>query len=898
MSNINFSNPYLLIVGIPLIALVCIPFFLAIKKDGLNFHSITSLVCHILIAIFMTLAFAEMTLRLVVTETNVYVLADVSYSTKNNYETIDNYIDKLSHNLPSNSKMGIICYGKNYETLVELGEPLKSVSESKVDNSKTDLKPALEYTASLFSDSVVKRIVIISDGKNTNELKTSGLISDFESRNIYVDAIYIDSNIDEATKEFQISNVEFNNSTFKNESETAIVTIEANMDLAYAATLSIYKNNDTIPFDTKNISLSKGITKETLKLYTDEAGDYQYRVELSQYKENENDESIDNNEFNNKYYFNQSVKSSLKILYISSSREEFELFESIHPEDTYTIDSYVNDKNVPYTLEKLCEYDQIVISNTDLRTLEHAETIIYNLDTVVSEFGKSLITIGNTYIQNSSSDGEDSNGVLNDFGKLLPVNYNLNKDRDRLTTIILDISKSMATGGAYADGNVFTVAKNTACFMIDSLSDTDYFNVVAFHGSITFPVDIVIASKENKEKAKKIIMDLEAGQATSIGAALEATYNMINNQNFSEKQIYMISDGLSYSNDKTNISEWSSKLGRNNVKINVIHTTKFESITSSEEKEAENLMKEIKSNGSGDYYHVWDDESISNVKLVVYDKITENYIENSKGFPITIAKANNKLVSGITSINNKVTGFYTSREKSTATTVLKISDGDNSYPLYSTWQYGNGSVSSFSTSLSYFADNTTNGYKMISNISDVNKPNLQLYSPYTFEIETNGSISNVSVNSPILNSNAEVELNITLPDGTLLTKYLSFDSEKYITSFDCDLVGTYLLNLKYRIGATEYESSSQIVISYLPEYDSFEYYDASNLYTLVTKGGMVSEDGNLKLVNDDSFILTYKYEFAPLLMILSCVLFVVDIAIRKLRWQDIKDIFKKKQRRA
>ena len=200
--------------------------------------------------------------------------------------------------------------------------------------------------------------------------------------------------------------------------------------------------------------------------------------------------------------------------------------------------------------------------------------------------------------------------------------------------------------------------------------------------------------------------------------------------------------------------------------------------------------------------------------------------------------------------------------------------------------------------VSYFADNTTNGYKMISNISDVNKPNLQLYSPYTFEIETNGSISNVSVNSPILNSNAEVELNITLPNGTLLTKYLSFDSEKYITSFDCDLVGTYLLNLKYRIGATEYESSSQIVISYLPEYDSFEYYDASNLYTLVTKGGMVSEDGNLKLVNDDSFILTYKYEFAPLLMILSCVLFVVDIAIRKLRWQDIKDIFKKKQRRA
>lgn len=897
MSNISFSNPYLLLIGIALIAIVCIPFFLSIKRDGLNFHSITSLVCHVLIAIFMTLAFAEMTFRLVVTETNVYVLADVSYSTKDNYEKIDNYIERLSHNLPNNSKMGVICYGKDYETLVQLGEPLKSVSESNVDNSKTDLKPALEYTASLFTDNVVKRIVIISDGKNTNELNTSGLISDFESRNIYVDAIYIDSNIGEDVKEFQISDVEYNNTAFKNDDETVVVTIEANMNLQYAATLSIYKDDDTIPFDTKNISLTKGITKESLKLYTDEAGDYKYRVELSQYKENENDESIDSNEFNNKYYFNQSIKSTLKILYISSSNEEFELFESIHPDDIYTIDAFVNKKNVPYTLEKLCEYDQIVISNTDLRTLDNAATIISNLDTAVSEFGKSLITIGNTYIQNSTADGEDPNGILNDFGKLLPVNYNTSKDKDRLTTFIIDISKSMATGGNYSAGNVFTVAKNTACFMIDSLNETDYFNVVAFHGSILYPVGIIVASKENKEKAKKIIMDLDAGQATSIGDALEGTYNMINKQNFTEKQIYMISDGASYSADYSNIDSWSRELAKNNVRINVIHTTKFDTIRP-EEKDAQDIMMLIKKNGNGDYYHVWNDESISSVKLVVFDKITENYKEDSNGFTVTIEKANNKLVSGITRIDNKVTSFYTSRAKSTATTVLQIRDDENSYPLYSTWQYGNGSVSSFASSFLYFSDNQSNGYKMISNISDVNKPNLQLYSPYTFEIETSGSITNVNVNSPSLNSNAEVELNVTLPNGTVLTKYLSFDSEKYITSFDCDLVGTYLLNLKYKLGATEYESNSEVIVSYLPEYDSFEYYDPSNLYTLVTNGGIVSEDGNLKLVNDDSFVLTYKYEFAPLLMILSCVLFVIDVAIRKLRWQDIKDIFKKKQRRA
>jgi len=63
---------------------------------------------------------------------------------------------------------------------------------------------------------------------------------------------------------------------------------------------------------------------------------------------------------------------------------------------------------------------------------------------------------------------------------------------------------------------------------------------------------------------------------------------------------------------------------------------------------------------------------------------------------------------------------------------------------------------------------------------------------------------------------------------------------------------------------------------------------------MITNDGNVSEDGKLTISNDGLQMTTYKYEFALVLMVIACALYVVDIAIRKLRWQDIKDLFRKK----
>ena len=158
MSNISFDNPFLLIIGVVLLISLFISFFLCIKRGSFNFHNIASLVIHAVIIVLVTLSMARMKLEMVVTETNVYVMADVSYSSKNNLDNIDTYIKRLNKNLPKNSKLGIVTFAKEPELLVKLGGKIVSVKKSKVDNSETNILDALNYTASLFKNDVIKRV--------------------------------------------------------------------------------------------------------------------------------------------------------------------------------------------------------------------------------------------------------------------------------------------------------------------------------------------------------------------------------------------------------------------------------------------------------------------------------------------------------------------------------------------------------------------------------------------------------------------------------------------------------------------------------------------------------------------------------------------------------------------
>ena len=145
MININFDNPYLLFIFIPMLALVLVPYFIAIRKENKSKATVTALVLHLVIVLLVILAAAGMSNVTVITETELYVLADVSYSMHDKLDIVDEYIAKVEDELPRNSEMGVITFGKNYRLHTPMGAEITSVKSNKVNASATDIASVIRY---------------------------------------------------------------------------------------------------------------------------------------------------------------------------------------------------------------------------------------------------------------------------------------------------------------------------------------------------------------------------------------------------------------------------------------------------------------------------------------------------------------------------------------------------------------------------------------------------------------------------------------------------------------------------------------------------------------------------------------------------------------------------------
>ena len=112
MRNVSFDNPLLLLIAVPLLAAVVLPYLWAIRKENRSKSVVVSLVLHILMVVAITLAAAGTMLTTYMTRTEVVFVADVSYSAQKNLEQVDAHIASVSKKLPRNTRLfGIPCSG-------------------------------------------------------------------------------------------------------------------------------------------------------------------------------------------------------------------------------------------------------------------------------------------------------------------------------------------------------------------------------------------------------------------------------------------------------------------------------------------------------------------------------------------------------------------------------------------------------------------------------------------------------------------------------------------------------------------------------------------------------------------------------------------------------------------
>ena len=879
MSNINFDNPWLLMLIIPLFALAIVPFCIAVRKDNRNGHNVASLILHLAICLCFTLAISGMSYESVVTETNVYVLADISYSAEHNLDDVQQKVNEVAGKLPQNSKMGVICFGRNTQQISDMGGGVPLVSSAtKVDRSATDIGAAIRYAGNLFDAGVIKRIIVITDGVETvasnNIVK---IVNTLQNDGVYIDAVYLDDNLPSDVREVQIDDVEFTQNAYKDKAESVRVMVRANTG-SFARTdgyVSIYRNNERISRVTA--SFYSGLNVVSIPLPTDSAGTFRYeaRVETAE-------SEADYSPYNNSNYFTQRITDKREVLFVGSTQADVTAGRRIYGDDGVT---YITDiSKLPLSVEDMCRYDEIALCNFDVRKVPSWQMFLSSLGAIVNDYGKTLSTYGDTFVQENDGTSEP----LNMLQKILPFNIGNPNQESRLIALVLDISTSMNFESR------LNVAKSAAIQLLQSLNSTDMVMVVGYSGVVRPLLDPTYLTTVGV--IADTIEKCEVENETNLSAALNHTYDLMPKR-FYDRRVIVISDGLNPKSDAENAVDAAIKISRDGIALSAL--------TVYAKPDGLELFDRIVNNRyAAEGVFLKNIEHESEVDVVISDlrADTREIVIEGDRYDVTLSRPDDDAVANVRDVE-AIGGFWYNSAKNTATTVMTAKyyrDRITSFdvPLYIYYQYGKGRVTSFMSDISgSWTSGWTDGSggaAFLGNLSDANLPNECIDSPFVLDVEGSGSSTSVYVTAPLtLPDSTDFTIVLTDPNGLVDSKTLVLQSGRYRADFATDTPGTYSVLIEYVHGDLRYTTETEFSVSYYAEYDSFRGYNRAYLYRLLSENGRILELDDIDtLENADSEYTTYVFKFTLPLLILCAALFVADIIIRQLRWKDITSFFK------
>ena len=884
MKNISFDNPYLLLIAIPLLAVLLVPYFISANKDNKSKGWLASLIIHTVIILCVTLAAAGLVHTTVMTRTKVYVVADLSYSSNRNLDEIDEYIKQIEESLPQNSAMGIVCFGRDQQILTSSSDDtIKSVKEAKVDDSGTDIAAAIDFTSYLFGEGEIKRIILITDGfSTTSDGEVASAVASAISRDIKIDAIYLDNNLRDGEGEMQISDAEYTKATYLNHESRVNLLIESSIKSGVILDLFVMGEDDENyrKLESCVVDLDAGINMAGFDLPTDESGVFDYKVTLSS--------SADTSPYNNSYFFTQTVAGKRNVLLITESNEDIKSLRAIYGESA-VIDAYLigeEDNKVPYTIEDMVQYDEIILSNVDIRKIYGVYAFVDSLDLAVSQYGKSLITIGDLSMQNRDDE------IFTRLEEILPISFgNANKD-SKLYTIVMDISRSMYHNRPAQ----FEMAKQAAKKLISILEDEDSVAFVTLSGEAKIEL-IPTRLGDCREELIQLIDNVKPTQGTFIGAALEMAYKNIKDLPFEEKQVVLISDGKTFTNEPESAREVAALMRNDDIVLSTISMLNHSPSYPDDHTSGCIYLRELAEIGGGFYYDFLDETKLSDLIFVdIADSLTDSIVE--KQTKVNIETYRDDILEGILSLPD-VYGYVNSKPKLDATMVLSVDYQKNSttvkaVPLYSYRNHGNGRVASFTSSLS---ENWLSGWsdevkaKLFGNMLITNTPKEYVNYPFDIMIEDLGESSNIEIIPSSVNPRAKATITLTTPDGAVIKETMTFNLNRYFVNIPTEMIGKYQIEITYTYGNHSFSSSSYFTRSFEDEYDAFAAYDIVKIYDFLRGYGRIFRDGNIDLENSKNEIDTYEVSFRAPLLITAVVLFVVDVIVRKFNMKDLLGLF-------
>lgn len=767
-----------------------------------------------------------------------WVLMDVSDSTRQLRAQAEETVSRALARLPQGQEAGVIAFGA--DAMVDTpasGAPAFRGANASVDRSGSDLDGALRLAAALLPSGGNGGVTIVSDGKAALSPATMDLMA---AAGVRVEVLPLETALG---TDAQISDLSVPAEAYEGQSIPLSVTIDANADMT--ATLVLYQNGE--PTDTREVSLKAGENRYAFSLQAQKTGIVTYEARLTRGEDEQSQ--------NNRLAAYARVLGAPGVLLVEKSGTAEKLFSA----SGMRVEC-ISPSAMPFGTEDYLAYDAVVLNNIDYDAATQKQW--QALDQAVRTLGRGLLVLGG----DSSYALGGYRGTL--LEELLPVNIDVrNKQRMPALSLVICIDKSGSMTEGQFGATRIEAAKEAAMSAVEVLGERDNIGVIGFDDTAKWVVPF--QSVSNLSDVQSQIGTLRADGGTAFYSALDEAYRVLQAAQTPQKHVIFLSDGQPADKGFENIALAMQKSGITLTTVAVGSGANTQ------------LMRLLSTLGGGRAYEVGEFDSIPKIFTKETMLVSDSYVKNHTFTPVILE---GQALSGFEGLP-QVDGYLCTAEKPTATVTLA---SDTEDPLLSWWNAGAGKVAAWTSDV----EGAWTGAFM----AWQDAPRFfggvlsRLLSGAQREGELTAQVQDGAVHIRYTLQNAAsgaAEAAVTLPDGTQKTIRLDETAPgQYEGNVPSAQEGAYAVRVTYADGdGTVHAQEGGAVRGFSGEYDLRVQPNQSLEELAARTGGRV-------LTGEEDFWATPispatgRMALRPMLLWLALMLLVMDIALRKLPWED------------
>jgi uncharacterized membrane protein len=533
------------------------------------------------------------------------------------------------------------------------GKPLSaSIDRHTGGGAGTDTQAAMQLGYGLYPDGFVPRMVIVSDG---NQTEGDVAVEAYRAKELGVRVSWRTFDQDK-TSEIRVVGVTVPDDI--KVGQPYEVTAEVWSTEPQRATLALQQDefpNGLEPI--KQVELREGKNLVKFKSDAKHAGATTYKLTLARYEH-------DTEKQNNQAVMTAPVKGRPNVLYVEGGilREPGQAGHLQRALEHENIDVTVRGPSgIPATAKELEKFDLVIVSDVPAHLMGAGQ--MQALDGYVAQLGGGLIMAG----------GEDSFGSggyeRTKIEQIMPVRFDSEKIKEQpdiAVVLVIDRSGSM-------QGPKLEAAKESARATAEVLSPNDYIAVVAFDSEASLLVRPTRAS--NRMRISNDIARLQSGGGTNIYPGLKDAFEILQGINAKVKHVILMTDGEAPTDG---IAELVQDMRASRITVSCVGVQGAD----------RSMLSMIADTGDGRLYMVEDIGALPKIFMKETQEAQKSQLVEDV-IHVRIAKKV-EAIEG-TNVENApaLHGYVTTKPKPTAETILISDLGE---PILARWRYGAGTT--------------------------------------------------------------------------------------------------------------------------------------------------------------------------------------------------------------